>query len=39
MKDRIDKIFDMLLDHVIMLWPVWFLILYVIGSIITHGLK
>ncbi len=32
-----DKIYDFLLYDILLLWPVWFLILYIIGNIVIYG--
>jgi hypothetical protein len=34
---KLDKIYYFLLYNVLLLCPVWFLLLYIIGNIIIHG--
>jgi hypothetical protein len=36
-KSKLDKLHDFLLYNVLLLWPVWFLLIYIIGNIIIHG--
>ena len=36
-KSRLDKLHDFLLYDVLLLWPVWFLVIYIFGNIIIHG--
>ena len=36
-KSKLDKLHDFLLYDVLLLWPVWCLLLYIIGNIIIHG--
>ena len=36
-KSKLDKLHDFLLYDVLLLWPVWFLVIYIFGNIIIHG--
>jgi len=36
-KNKLDKLYDFLLYDVLMLWPFWFLSIYIIGNIIING--
>lgn len=38
MKNKLDKIFDFLFWNILVLWPMWFLVLYVIFNAITKGI-
>lgn len=35
-KSKLDKLRDFLLYDVLLLWPVWFLLIYIIGNIIIN---
>lgn len=36
-KNKLDKLNEFLLYDVLLLCPVWFLLIYIIGNIIIHG--
>jgi hypothetical protein len=36
-KSKLDKIHDFLLYDVLLLGPLWFLLIYIIGNIIVNG--
>jgi hypothetical protein len=38
MNKKLDKIYNFLLD-VLLLWPAWFLLIYIIANSIRHGFK
>jgi hypothetical protein len=37
MNKKLDKIYNFLLYDVLLLWPAWFLLIYIIANSIRHG--
>lgn len=35
--NKFDEIYDFLLNDIISLWPIWFLIIFIIGNIIKYA--